>query len=78
MKITYYYIKEYGNIPYVVQGGFGVYTGNRPKKIADAVGGLFLNDVLRHDMSVKAQLASNREATKVIAKEIGEASLTPL
>lgn len=67
--------QEYGNIPYVVQGGFGVYTGNRPKKIADAVGNLFQNENLRKEMSLKAQLASNRDATKVIAKEIGEVSL---
>jgi hypothetical protein len=29
--------QEYGNVPYVVDGGFGVYTGNSPRRIADKV-----------------------------------------
>ena len=45
--------QEYGNVPYVVGGGFGMYTGNRPRKIAKAVNGLFINDDKRLEMSQK-------------------------
>jgi 1,2-diacylglycerol 3-beta-galactosyltransferase len=70
-----FFAKEYGNIPYVVDGGFGVYTGNRPKRIANTVGKFFMDEKMLKEMSVKGQKASDREATRTIAKEIGETVL---
>ena len=67
--------QEAGNVPYVTEGGFGVYTGNNPKKIADQVYKLFQNDVLLNEMSTKARSLSRKDATKLIAKDIGEMCL---
>lgn len=62
-------------MPYVVNGGFGVYTGNSPKKIANTVSNLFSNDTVLKEMSTKAKLMSHPEATKVIANDIAEVLL---
>ncbi|RYH12824.1 hypothetical protein EON65_37225 [archaeon] len=68
-------LQEYGNVPYVVKGGFGVYTGNRPKKIADTVSQLFSENSRLAEMSVRAKLLSHPEATMSIARDIGETML---
>lgn len=62
-------------MPYVVDGGFGVYTGNRPKKIANTVYGLFNNEATLEKMSALAKQKSKPEATRLIAKDIGEIAL---
>lgn len=67
--------QEEGNVPYVVDGGFGVYTGMHPLKIADTVSRLFRNDDMLTAMSLKAKLLSHPEATMSIAKDIGETVL---
>lgn len=67
--------QEYGNVPYVVDGGFGIYTGNKPKKIANTVGALFTNEERLEKMSELARQKSRPEATKNIATDIGEALL---
>jgi len=62
--------QEAGNVPYVVDGGFGVYTGNRPRKIADTVFKFFSDDKLIADMSQKAKERSRPGATSAIARDI--------
>lgn len=53
-----------------MDGGFGVYTGNRPNKIAKTVSEFFDNDEKLHRMSKVAKSLSRPEATKVIAKDL--------
>jgi UDP-N-acetylglucosamine:LPS N-acetylglucosamine transferase len=53
-----------------VDGGFGVYTGNRPNKIAKTVSEFFDNDEKLQRMSKVAKSLSRPEATKVIAKDL--------
>lgn len=62
-------------MPFVVNGGFGVYTGNRPHKIAETVAGLLSDDQRLLEMSTRAKLLSHPEATMAIAKQIGDAVL---
>lgn len=62
-------------MPYVVDGGFGIYGNNNPKKIAKTVSTLFSNETKLHEMSHKAKLLSHPEATNVIANEIAEVVL---
>eukprot|EP00600_Ochromonadales_sp_CCMP1393_P015312 CAMPEP_0175033728 /NCGR_PEP_ID=MMETSP0005-20121125/22187_1 /TAXON_ID=420556 /ORGANISM="Ochromonas sp., Strain CCMP1393" /LENGTH=415 /DNA_ID=CAMNT_0016294431 /DNA_START=505 /DNA_END=1753 /DNA_ORIENTATION=+ len=69
--LTYYiHLEEYGNVPFVVKGGFGVYTGNNPKKIASTVSDLVSNDTRLREMSEHAKILSHPEATKAIATDI--------
>jgi len=67
--------QEAGNVPYVVDGGFGVYTGNNPKRIADAVHKLFHDENLMKGMVAKAKAQSHPEATLSIARGIGKLAL---
>lgn len=67
--------QEYGNVPYVVKGGFGVYTGMKPRKIADTVSSLFQNEDKLTQMSFRAKELSHPEATMSIARDIGETLL---
>ena len=68
--------QESGNVPYVVDGGFGVYPGNNPKKIAQEVFDLFENDDGRLEtMSVLAKQLSRAESTQLIAKDIGSVAM---
>lgn len=67
--------QEAGNVPYVVKGGFGIYTGNRPKKIADTVYDLFSDAERLEGMSKLAKKKSRPEATKLIAKDIGDIAI---
>jgi 1,2-diacylglycerol 3-beta-galactosyltransferase len=72
-----YYLpgQEYGNIPYAVRGGFGIYTGSRPKSIAKSVQYLFTNDTALAIMSAEAQKEGHPEATKLIARDLGNIAL---
>lgn len=69
--------QEEGNVPYVVDGKFGVYTGNKPKNIANTVKRWFSNKELLNDMSARASKAGSRhaEATRLISKDIGSVVL---
>ena len=62
--------QEYGNVAYVVDGGFGVYTGNNPKAIAMKVAELVSDPTRLKDMSIKARRLSHPDATKAIAADI--------
>ena len=62
--------QEAGNVPYVVDGGFGVYTGNRPSKIAKTVYEFFNDDMKLERMSKTARSLSRPEATHLISKDI--------
>lgn len=62
-------------MPYVVKGGFGVYTGMKPRKIADTVSSLFQNEDKLTQMSFRAKELSHPEATMSIARDIGETLL---
>lgn len=68
-------LQEAGNVPYVVEGGFGVYCGNKPRRIADTVQQWFKDESLLKQMSNKAILQSHPEATEVIAVDIGAIAL---
>ena len=72
---VYFSLQEFGNIAYVEKGGFGVYTGNRPRSVAKAVVNLFSNDTLLQDMSQRGRSSCHMYATKKIAKEIAIAAL---
>lgn len=63
--------QEAGNVPYVVDGGFGVYTGNKPLKIAAAVTRMMRDEALLGDMSKRARGESHQDATTSIARDIG-------
>jgi 1,2-diacylglycerol 3-beta-galactosyltransferase len=62
--------QEAGNVPYVTEGGFGIYE-HRPQKIARTVTQLFTNEAKLVDMSIKAKMQSHPEATVSIARDIG-------
>lgn len=62
--------QEKGNVPFVVDGGFGVYSGNRPKLIAKHVNEIFSNDEKLKDMSALAKSSSSPHATKDIAYDL--------
>jgi 1,2-diacylglycerol 3-beta-galactosyltransferase len=63
-------LQEAGNVPYVVDGGFGVYTGNRPNKIANTVYEFFRDEEKLERMSKIARSLSRPEATHLISKDI--------
>jgi UDP-N-acetylglucosamine:LPS N-acetylglucosamine transferase len=64
-------MQEAGNVPYVEDGGFGVYAFNKPKKIATLVYNLFQDEAKLHKMSVRATELSRPGATRAIAKDVG-------
>ncbi len=68
-------LQEAGNVPYVVDGGFGVYTGNNPKKIALEVYSLFEDEARLEAMSVLARQKSRAESSQLIARDIGEVAM---
>ena len=59
-------------MPYVVDGGFGVYTSNKPKVIADTVFKWFDDKKLLDSLSRKAKQLSHPDATRCIARDLGE------
>jgi UDP-N-acetylglucosamine:LPS N-acetylglucosamine transferase len=62
-------------VPYVIEGGFGVYAKNNPRKIASTVFSLFEDDGLMKSMSSNAKVLSRPEATREIAKDVGALAL---
>lgn len=64
--------QEAGNVPYVTEGRFGVYT-NSPKKIAAEVGALLSNASLLQDMGRRAKQLSRPQATREIAGDLARA-----
>ncbi|KAJ1424406.1 hypothetical protein B484DRAFT_331242 [Ochromonadaceae sp. CCMP2298] len=68
--------QEYGNVPFVVNGGFGIYPGNNPKKIANTVSELVcFNDIRLATMSKVAKSLSHPDAVKTIAADIADVLL---
>ena len=63
--------QERGNVPYVTKGGFGVYSGNNPAKIADHVLDLFSDDRKMKAFASNSLAASSPSATSNIARDIG-------
>lgn len=63
--------QEAGNVPFVVDGGFGVYTGNRPAVVAEAVKSFFSDDENLQRMSRLARAQSHQDATTLIARDMG-------
>jgi 1,2-diacylglycerol 3-beta-galactosyltransferase len=63
--------QEAGNVPYVVRGGFGLYPGPNPKKIASTVAKLIIDDARLKEMGNRALAAARPEATNEIAHDIG-------
>jgi UDP-N-acetylglucosamine:LPS N-acetylglucosamine transferase len=59
----------------VVDGGFGVYANNRPRKIAEDVSTMFQDEAKLKQMSSIAKAISRPGATKLIAKDIAEIAL---
>ena len=64
--------QEAGNVPYVVDNGFGVYSGNVPRRIAEHVATIFSDEKQLKDMSEKSLTRSSSSATQNIAKDIGK------
>jgi len=62
--------QEAGNVPFVVDGGFGAYS-KRPEVIAKTVSGWLKDPQHLADMSSKSQDAGRPAATKQIAEDIG-------
>ncbi len=62
--------QEAGNVPFVVDGGFGVYTGNKPTVVAEAVKSFFTNDENLQRMSRLARAQSHQDATTLIARDM--------
>lgn len=63
-------------MPYVVNGGFGVYSGNNPRRIADKVGELLSDPATLKEMSSRARALSRPDATRAIAADIASVLLT--
>jgi hypothetical protein len=63
------YYQEVGNVPYVVDAGFGVYVGGKPGRIADAVVKLLQNDTA---LSV---MRANTVGTSGLAQRHSQAAL---
>lgn len=66
-------------MPYVVNGGFGVYTGCKPQRIAKVVSDLFSSAGTARlaEMSAKAKEQSRPKATYAIARDIASLALNP-
>lgn len=62
-------------MPYVVNGGFGVYTGPHPQKIADTVSEWLGDEAKLRQMSRQARQLAHPQATISIARDIGESLL---
>jgi 1,2-diacylglycerol 3-beta-galactosyltransferase len=62
--------QEEANVPYVVDGGFGLYSGQEPERIAEAVYELLADPVRLEKMSKRAKELSLPKATLSIAEEL--------
>lgn len=63
--------QEAPNVPYVVEGGVGVYR-RRPREIADVVAGWFADPQTLELMSARARALGRANASRDIAQSIGE------
>lgn len=63
--------QEEGNIPYVVEGGYGAFSKN-PAVIADTVTEWLTDDAKLSAMAANARLAARPHATEAIARDIGK------
>eukprot|EP00953_Heterococcus_sp_UTEX-ZZ885_P035432 18296-Heterococcus_DN1.PRE.1 len=68
--------QEEGNIPYVVEGGYGSFSKN-PKVIAETVREWLLDDAKLAGMAAAAKLAARPQATTAIARDIGKMIYAP-
>lgn len=66
--------QEAGNVPYVTEGGFGVYTPS-PRRIADTVADLLGDAVQLRAMGDRARLLSRPQATREIAMDMASVLL---
>ena len=62
--------QEAGNVPYVVDGGFGLYGNEDPTCIAECVQTLLNDEVRLAKMSKIARDKSSPKATLAIAKDV--------
>ena len=67
--------QEEGNVPYVVNGGFGRFSGEDPAAIATTVAELLNDPPLLQVMAAKAMKLSLPGATLAIAKDLAELCL---
>lgn len=68
--------QEEGNVPYCTKAGFGVYAGQRPRVIANIVRRLLEDEELCEKMSEAAEANANPDATRFIARDIGQMVLS--
>lgn len=71
MLFNYLPGQEEGNVPFVVENGFGDYKKD-PKAIGKVVSGWMMSEEVRGRLSKKALEASRPSSTTDIAKEIGD------
>lgn len=64
-------LQESGNVPFVVNGGFGLYCGEHPSAVAKAACTLLSRNDLRCAMSARALALSQPGAAIEIAKDLG-------
>lgn len=64
--------QEEGNVPYVTEKGIGVYSGNKPDKIAAHVKNILEDGSLRDKMSRLSSQYSNPQATCDIARDLAK------
>merc|ERR1719326_2213231 len=69
MLSSHLYGQEWGNVPFVVNAGFGEYSTN-PRKLATKVGTVLKDDDLRAQMRANAQAAAMPDATRQIAADL--------
>lgn len=67
-------VQEAGNVPYVTDAKFGVYTNN-PKRIAMEVGAMLSNASRLREMGRLAKQLSRPQATREIARDLARALL---
>jgi UDP-N-acetylglucosamine:LPS N-acetylglucosamine transferase len=63
--------QEEGNIPYVVEGGYGAFSKD-PEVIANTVTAWLLDDAKLAELSANAYRAARPHATTAIARDIGK------
>jgi 1,2-diacylglycerol 3-beta-galactosyltransferase len=69
MLSSHLYGQEWGNVPFVVDAGWGEYSTN-PRKLAGKVSAVLKDDDLRAEMRAKAQASATPDATKQIAADL--------
>jgi len=61
--------QEAGNVPFVLDAGFGEYS-KQPRRIAERVAHWLQDDEILSEMRTKARAAATPEATRLIAKDL--------